>query len=64
MRRRQIATMHHIVKCAVPLHNVYFVQCDDLVSFMTLYPIQYHIVKCAMPLFCIECMIMAGAEHK
>ena len=64
MRRRQIATMHHIVKCAMPLHNVYFVQYDALVSFMTLYPIQYHIVKCAMPLFCIECMIMAGAEHK
>ena len=46
------------------MHNVYFVQYDALVSFMTLYPIQYHIVKCAMPLFCIECMIMAGAEHK
>ena len=33
MRGRQIATMHHIVKCA-------------------------------MPLLCIECMIMAGAEHR
>ena len=33
MKRRQIATMHHIVKCA-------------------------------MPLLCIECMIMAGAEHR